>query len=658
MFQYNSFGQNPILDSLKITLKNARHDTTRCAVYNALGEQIYLDRPDSSIILWHTARILAEKNIANNVALRKDYSKYLAVSLNNIGFGYTSRGDIPKALEYLHQAVKVQEEINDRYGLAYSLYNLGNIYDGQNDFIKSLEYHTKSLKIREKIGDKQSVATSLNIIGLIYVHKDDDQKALKYYQKSLDIREEIGDKEGIATSLNNIGIIYVHQKDFEKALDHYFRALMIDEERGDRSAMATSLNNIANAMHQKGDVKGAIPYAKRAMQIAKELGFPDEIQYSANTLKTLFQLQNNYKGAFEMFELEIEMRDSVNNVETQKTAVQKQMQYAFEKKELEAKAEQDKKDVIANEEKQKQRIIIYATSIGFIIVLVSGLFILRGFRQKQKDNKIITLQKIEVENQKHLIEEKHKEITDSINYAERIQRSFLATENELKDNLKDYFVFFQPKDVVSGDFYWGSKLNNGNFALATADSTGHGVPGAIMSILNISCLENAVKEGETEPFEILNHTRVNIIERLKKDGSAEGGKDGMDCSLVVFDTENKKLKVAAANNPVWIVRGSDVIDIKPDKMPVGKHDKQTISFTQQEVELITGDVVYTLTDGFPDQFGGDKGKKFMIKNLRELIIANAHLPMNEQKNLLRKTLNNWAGNLEQVDDITVIGIRI
>ena len=261
-------------------------------------------------------------------------------------------------------------------------------------------------------------------------------------------------------------------------------------------------------------------------------------------------------------------------------------------------------------------------------------------------------------SQRHLVEEKQKEIIDSINYAERIQRSFLATKELLDENLKDYFVFFQPKDVVSGDFYWASKLNNGNFVLVTADSTGHGVPGAIMSILNISCLENAVKEGVKEPAEILNHTRINIIERLKKDGSADGGKDGMDASLICFDFKNNKLNYSAANNPIWIVRENQLLEFSPDKMPVGKHDKDSISFIQHEVSLEKGDLIYALTDGMPDQFGGPKGKKFMYKQLKELLICISTEPMEIQKQKLSDALNNWKGNMEQVDDITLIGIRV
>lgn len=263
----------------------------------------------------------------------------------------------------------------------------------------------------------------------------------------------------------------------------------------------------------------------------------------------------------------------------------------------------------------------------------------------------------EVVRQRHIVEEKHKEITDSINYAERIQRSFLATKELLDENLKDHFVFFKPKDIVSGDFYFAEKLTNNNFLLATADSTGHGVPGAIMSLLNITSLEKAI-ENQDQPSDILNTTRKIIIERLKKDGSAEGGKDGMDCSVICFDFKKKKIIVSAANNPVWIVRGSETIEIKPDKMPVGKHDKQYVSFTQQIIDIKKGDVIYTLTDGFSDQFGGSLGKKFMSKKLRELLSKNAHLPMEEQRTILENTFISWVGDLEQIDDVTLIGVRV
>ena len=304
----------------------------------------------------------------------------------------------------------------------------------------------------------------------------------------------------------------------------------------------------------------------------------------------------------------------------------------------------------------------FRTLLLLLLIRGTWLYIKRREKKLVKEKHVleetVKQRTAEISEQKHLIEEKHKEITDSINYAERIQRSFLASTLLLDKHLRDYFVLFQPRDVVSGDFYWASELNTGNFILATADSTGHGVPGAIMSILNITCLENAVKENQTEPKEILNNTRTNIIDRLKKDGSPDGGKDGMDCSLISLDFKSYKLSFSGANNPVWIVRNGKLIDLEADKMPVGRHDKDTLSFSQFEVELERGDMIYALTDGLPDQFGGPKGKKFMFKQLKDLLIQISPKTTAEQKATLFHSFQNWKGSLDQVDDVTMIGIRV
>jgi serine phosphatase RsbU (regulator of sigma subunit) len=271
----------------------------------------------------------------------------------------------------------------------------------------------------------------------------------------------------------------------------------------------------------------------------------------------------------------------------------------------------------------------------------------------------VVKQKEEIEIQKSILESKNKDITDSINYAQRIQRSLLASNKLLEKNLKDHFIFFQPKDIVSGDFYWASELSNDSFAFVTADSTGHGVPGAIMSMLNISCLNEAVNGNRlTAPNEILNYTRRKIIEHLSNDGSAEGGKDGMDCSVICLDNKKKELTFSAANNPVWIIRNNEIIEFAPDKMPVGKHDNDSISFREQKFQLQENDMIYTLTDGLPDQFGGPKGKKFMYRQLKELLISVNKMELKQQKTIIADSLNRWKGEAEQIDDICLVGIRI
>lgn len=310
---------------------------------------------------------------------------------------------------------------------------------------------------------------------------------------------------------------------------------------------------------------------------------------------------------------------------------------------------------------------LYVLLLVLFVVLIVKLNSRRLTAANKKLEETIAERTKTISHQKEEIEDKQKEILDSIIYARRIQRALLASDELLKDNLKDFFVFFQPKDVVSGDFYWASLLPNKQFALITADSTGHGVPGAIMSMLNISCLKEAVEsEKLITPKDILNHARKKIIDTLANDGSQEGGKDGMDCSLACFDFTSLQLHYAAANNPIWIARkneteGQDpveLIELPCDKMPVGKHDRDTVSFQQNTFGLLRGDMVYTLTDGFADQFGGPKGKKFMYKKLKDLLIAITNLPSEEQYLQLKTAFEEWKGDLEQVDDVSLIGIRI
>jgi sigma-B regulation protein RsbU (phosphoserine phosphatase) len=259
--------------------------------------------------------------------------------------------------------------------------------------------------------------------------------------------------------------------------------------------------------------------------------------------------------------------------------------------------------------------------------------------------------------QKDIIEEKQKEILDSIAYAKRIQFSLLASQNLLKANLPDHFVLFKPKDVVSGDFYWATPTPEG-FVYITADCTGHGVPGAFMSLLNISKLSQVINENKiTRPDIILNSIRTEIIKVLNAGGSGES-KDGMDAVLCKLDIPNMKLQYAAANNPFYIIRNNELMTCKADKMPVGKGHDDTLSFTFNEIALHKGDLIYTFTDGYADQFGGNKGKKFKYRQLEEILMSIHALPLEEQSRILDEKFEAWKGKLDQVDDVLIIGVKL
>ncbi|MGZ4038516.1 MAG: tetratricopeptide repeat protein, partial [Bacteroidia bacterium] len=593
------------------------------------------------------------------------------------------------ALEFYHKGLKIQEEIGDKPGIAQSYNNLGYIYQQEKDVAKALAYYEKSLKLREEINDERGKAETLNNLGYLYrnfgdpncksavkdvCRKEGLNKALVFYQKSLDMKMRIPDSVGIAISYNNIGTIHMILEQYDDAIDYFNKSLTIRQHLRDKQGEAIALNNLGTLFYKKGRAAEAEAYCLRSLNISRELGFPELIKRSAESLKNIYIMAGKYQKAMDMFTLFITMRDSLNSQAAQKAAVQQQLQYEYERKAAEdsVRIGQEKKVIAVQlEHKRTQR---YALVGGLLLVLIFAAFMFNRFRVTQRQKEII-------EEQKHLVEEKQKEIVDSINYAQRIQKALLTSEAVLNDHLSGHFVYFRPKDIVSGDFYWASPLANGHFAIMVADSTGHGVPGAMMSMLNMSVVNEAISEFKlSDPAQILDHARTRIIKSLAADGSAEGGKDGMDCCLAEFDFKNRQLSYAAANNPIWIVRkeahagGGNpqtvMIRLPADKMPVGKHDKDNVPFTRHQFSLRGGDRVYLFTDGFADQFGlpaeartklpapEAKGKKFKYKQLEELLLSVSELPMPEQKQRIDEAFNTWKGNLEQVDDVCIIGLKI
>lgn len=282
------------------------------------------------------------------------------------------------------------------------------------------------------------------------------------------------------------------------------------------------------------------------------------------------------------------------------------------------------------------------------IVGVSGIIFLMQYYFGGKQTEM----KKSLEEKNEEIQEKNKEITDSISYAKRIQHALLANGDLLKKNLTDHFILFKPKDIVSGDFYWATSKND-KFYLAACDSTGHGVPGAFMSLLNISFLNEAINERNiSAPNEICGHVRNKLIESISQDG----GQDGMDGVLVCIDKEKKKLSFTAAHNAPILIRKNTVIEFEADKMPIGKGDK-TENFKQHVIDIMEGDTFYLYTDGYTDQFGGGKGKKFKYKQMKALLQSICNQPLNEQRKILDEIICNWKGDMEQTDDILIIGFK-
>jgi len=354
-----------------------------------------------------------------------------------------------------------------------------------------------------------------------------------------------------------------------------------------------------------------------------------EIKEQSNTIKTQVKEVNQQHEILAQQELSIRGKEE-----------------AIRQKETEIR-KQDEKIVVQAEAIQKQKIIILAAALALLLLFGLAYFIWRNYRNKKRANILLQAQRDQISYQK-------KHITDSIEYAKKIQTAILPSMELFSHNL-DHFVLFKPRDIVSGDFYWAEEVE-GKFMIVTADCTGHGVPGAFMSMLGVSLLNEIIISNEIiRPDLILNELRDKIIEALKQD-SGSILKDGMDMTICLFDSQTKHLQFSGANNPLYLISDGALTQIKGDKMPVSIHEVMD-PFTLHQLELKEGDTFYTFSDGFADQFGGPKEKKFLAKNFRNLILDIQNLPMIEQGKRLDEVFADYRKEVEQVDDVVIVGVR-
>ncbi|MBI3501417.1 MAG: tetratricopeptide repeat protein [Bacteroidetes bacterium] len=677
------FSHNNEIDSLKKIISLAKSDTVKATALNTLASELRKSNPDSAFICASQALELAQKANAekivadiNNIIglIKSDQSKYdealeyykkaesfflttankkgLNTAYENIGVSYFSKGNYPKALEYAFKGLTIREELRDTANITSSYLNIGNVYYFQGSFDKALEYYLKGIALCEKTHRKDDITTGLlGNIGSIYYAKKEYDKTLDYYFKSLAINKEMAYPSGIATDYSNIGTVYFEQKKFPLAEENLINGLKLFEELGNKSFTAATLLSISDLYKEQGKFAQAEEALKKSQTLSEEAGDRENLKETYKKLSLLYDTTKQYKLAFDYHKLYSDIKDTLLNQDKSK-----------EIGHLEAKSEYDKQQAIAeaehNAETKRQKIITTAVSIGLFLVLVLAVFIFRSYRQKQKANVLLGEKNTLIEEQKKIVEEKNKDITDSINYAKRIQEAILPAKEIKYRIFPDAFVLFQPRDIVSGDFYWFAEKKGRNL-IAAVDCTGHGVPGAFMSMIGNAFLNEIVNErGITQPGEILNQLRAMVIKSLKQSEDGSDSKDGMDIAICSFNFDFSEVEFAGANNPLWLIRNGGAEEFPGDKQPIGIHGAEAKPFTNHSVQLSKGDAVYIFTDGFADQFGGPKGKKFKYKQMQNLLVSLQDKKMLQQEDVLLKTINDWKGNYSQVDDVLVIGIRV
>ncbi len=704
-----SSAQTHTIDSLLTVLQTEKEDTNKVNNLNMLTSKLLkISKYDTSLICANTTKELAEKI---------GFKRGLASALLNIGVAYDYMGKYPTAMEYEFKALAIAKEIGDKTGESRVLGDIGELYGEQGDFTKALEWEMKALDADKEIGLNHSISADYGNIGIIYDILGDHSKGLEYELKALEIDKKIGDAGGIASAYGNIALFYKEMGNYPKALEYVNMGLAIERESGDMYGVATKLGTLGSIYMKEKQYSLSRIYGDSALYISKSIREKDIIALSYSNLAVLDSATGNFEAALNDYKTAVLYHDSLVNEANTKKTVQTEMNFEFAQKQAAAKAEQDKKDAISEQDRNKQKVIRNAFIAGFALMLALAFFIFRGYRQKQKANEVITLQKLEVEKQKTLVEqqkliveEKNKDILDSITYAKRLQDAILPPLSIIKQYLPESFVLYKPKDIVAGDFYWmervthpsipslsdregkshendkGVSVNRDTILIAAADCTGHGVPGALVSVVCSNALNRTVKEFKiTEPGKILDKVRELVLETFEK--SESNVQDGMDISLCALtlpspgregatdatveksssrataDTslplgrDGVRVQWSGANNSLWYIQNKELKEVAPNKQPIGKYYNATI-FNTHSLKLQKGDTLYLFTDGYADQFGGDKGKKFKYKQLQQMIMENAQLSMEEQKIVLEKKLNEWKGGLEQVDDILVMGIRI
>ena len=601
------------------------------------------------------AESLAEKLLKSNpdTATENKLKLELCKSMNISGLIYYSQGEYSRSLECHFKSLKLAEELRNNGKAASSFNNIGLVYRSQDDFLKAIHFYNKCRVIREAMRDSEGLEIVYGNIGSIYSYTGEFRKALEFHFKSLQIAMKTGNKEEIATTYNNIGLIYSAEGKIDTSLLYFFKALKIMEEINDKEGIALLYTNIGGQYFLLNQYSEAMKYLNQGLEISTKMKYLNGLLECYRTLTNLYEKTHRPEKALQFYKLFTAAKDSLDNTESTRKSVRAEMNYEFEKKQTIEKIQEEKKDALHAEEVRRQKITVYSVSGILFLSAVFSLFLYRSYRQK------------ELVNAK--LEEKNKEVLDSIHYAKRIQEALLLEEEHVSAHLPPHFILFKPKDIVSGDFYWALEKQTpantpgggGRFLyIAAVDCTGHGVPGAFMSMLGIAFL-NEITSGESllPPSEILNLLRKKIIEELRQTGEAGQNMDGMDISLALINLETKEVSWAGANNSVYQLRNSKLQETKGDKQPIGYHPVLK-PFTNHTFRLNSGVTLYMFTDGYADQFGGPKGKKFKYKRLEELLQANAHLPMEEQKSLLSKVFEEWKGNYEQIDDVTVIGLRL
>jgi len=616
--------------------ENILSTAEEASIYREIGNQLLYSGEYSKAI----DRYFIALNMFSNDSL---YKVQIANLYNNIGVSNKSLGQYQIAIEYHIKALKIREQINDTAGLVMSYNNIGHIYYLWGEFNKTAEYFNKAINLSKIQGDEINVAILSNNLGSVYIELNQYSKALNYFEKALIIYQKLGYDLYSSIILANMASIYRDKGNFSKALELYKQSFEIAQRIKNKAQIAYRLSDLAYIYYLKNEYNLALKYAKNCENIESKYKSPEINIDIINIIYKIYKGKGDYKNAIHYLEKLQTYKDSIFDKDKHEQITEIQARYESEQKEKEIEL-LDKENKIKELQVKRQGLIIFIGLLGLAVLIVLIIF------YRRQNNKInIINNRLALEKQR---------ITDSIEYAEKIQSSILPPKKFIDKILNDYFIYYKPCSTISGDFYWIDKKNN-KIIVAAADCTGHGVPGGLLSTLGIAILKESINNAsELDPKIILDNLNIGLNAALHQTAlNKSNPNDGMEIGLLIIDNEKMNIQYSGAKSKLYLIRNRQITEVFGNKRPIG-YQKREKAFVNTILKIEPGDNLYLFTDGIVHQIGGENGKLFSISRLKKVLIEISGLSPFAQKFQIEKKIDNWMSKYQQLDDMLLIGIKI
>ena len=602
-----------------------------------------ISRHDSAIKYFDIARLIAEKRMKPSE---------LSAIYSNLGNAYGDIGQNKKCLQYYLLSDKYTQYADQPFKAAYLKVNIGTIYSVMEQHDSAMVFYQEALKT---LFDLDSTDEKLYIvygnIGSTYFELGDTASAEKAFVKSHWYALRYKNTRALAQSYDHLAIIEFWKHNTDSALAYFRRSLAYSHAIKAGASISEVCYHLGNTFNELKMADSALFYLRAGVVVAQEIQDIYTLDDYYGEMSRSFEMNGQLDSALYYQRQRQVMRDSLFS---QQSSIVDQMRVEIDNEKQ--KAEND----ILKAENEKQDLMLYSAIAVGILLLILGIVAFNRYLQKKKSAAILQQQKEAIEEQKEIIEEKNKDITDSIVYAKRIQNAILPSDEKMEELFPQSWCCFIPKDIVSGDFFWFEQ--EGDYKLfGVIDCTGHGVPGALLSVVGHSILGKALSDHKlVMPDKILGFLDEEIHRTLRhRDEEEENAvQDGMDVALCCYHEKSQTIYYSGAFNPMYIIRNGNIIEYKADKLMIGAGQSRYRPYQLHTVKVDKGDEVVLFSDGYADQFGGPFGKKMKYKPFKELLISVSDKSMQEQHEFIQQSFSEWRKNFDQVDDVCVVAVRL